>query len=406
MSKGEIMKQPLYDRGYTFRIYPKGDQVLFLERTFGHARKVWNTLLDRNMKQYELSKLGQTDKPKVSPYDLGVQCTALKRELGFEYLNEVSFQALKHSAMNLGHAFKRFFKEKKGYPQFKSKHTSRKSFTLVNASSEPSKYFKIVDGKLYIAKMMDCPIKVKWTNELPSLPSQVTITRDADGKYYASFLCKRSPRMTFGQGVIGVDLGISTLASLSDGTKIENPKYYVKTQKKLRRLQKSLSRKKKGSKNRDKARSKVAKCHSKIVNQRKHYMHCLTRRLVNDNQVIVVEDLHVKGMVRNRKLSKHILDAGMGMFRRFVTYKVQESHWTKLVIVDRFFPSTQLCNACGQLSDVKIVLGVKSWICQNCKTLHDRDTNAGLNLVNHALANSRLWINAPGKVTAIKGAYS
>jgi putative transposase len=390
----------MFKKGFKYRIYPTLEQQVFLEKTFGCCRKVWNTLLAEAVVEHKLFKQDKNVKPSLNSYDFCRKLTKLKNDQYYEYLNEVSSKALQISALSLGNSFQKFFKEKKGYPKFKSKHSNKHSFTLESYETG-AKYFWI-KNKVFTISKCDTPIKVRWHRKLPSCPTQVTISKNASGEYYASFLCEVYPEMTNGTGKVGIDLGIKTLASLSNGEDILNPKHYVKAQKKLAKYQRRLSKKQKGSKNRNKARIKVAKVHQHIANQRQDYLHKLSRSLVNDNQVIVIEDLHVKGMSRNRKLAKHILDAGMGMFRQMLTYKVIESNWCTLLIADRFYPSTQLCSNCGVRPLVKIKLGVTHWTCHSCKTEHGRDTNAAKNLVKLVVDRPELWLNHPGKVLLSK----
>lgn len=395
-----MAKNNPFKKGYKYRIYPTPDQIVFLEKTFGCCRKVWNVLLAEAIEEYQLYHVGKAEKSKVSPFDFSLKLTLLKRREEYSYLNEISSKALQYAAHGLGRAFQTFFKKKSGFPKFKSKHKSRTSFTLESAESY-AKYFWIKDGVFTISKL-ELPIEVIWDRELPSYPTQVTISKDPSGKYFASFLCEYTPEVTNGQGIVGIDLGIKTLATQSNGVLIENPRHYVKAQKRLAFLQRRLAKKLKGSKNRLKARLKVALYHEKIRNQRQHHLHNLTRRLVNENEVIVIEDLNVSGMSKNRHLSKHILDAGFGMFRQMLTYKVLESQWCKLIIADQWYPSTQMCSVCSSLSKTKIDLKQRSWTCGSCNTSHCRDSNASRNLSNIGVSikesYKNVWHELAGKI--------
>lgn len=393
-----LQKTKPFLKGYIYRIYPNKDQREYLDRVFGCCRKVWNTLLDQVKNEYTAYINNQGLRPYVTSFDFVNRVTVLKNKDEYSYLKEISSMILAQAVMPLGNSFQKLFKKQSGYPRYKSKR-ERQSFTLLNSGI--SKNFNIINKKLKIPLLKTC-IDVKWSRELPSEPSRVTVTRTASGDYYASFLCEYTPEPTNGQSIIGIDLGIKTLGTMSNGLKIENPKHYIKSQKRLATLQKRLSKKIKGSKNRDKARLKVAQLHQHISNQRQDYLHKVTRQLVNDNQVIVIEDLNVKGMSKNRHLSKHILDSGMGMFRRFLTYKVIESQWCRLLIADRFYPSTQLCSSCGQRPKEKIKLGVERWTCQFCLTVHDRDENASKNLKLLATHHPDLWIDHPGNIILTK----
>lgn len=395
--------QSILKKGYKFRIYPTPEQVVFLEKTFGCCRKTWNTLLAQAIEEYTSWKLDTTlPKPKISSYDFAKAITLMKTQEEYRYLNEVPSKALALTGHALGQSFQRFFqsKGKLGYPKFKRKNTNKSSFTLESYPTG-AEYFW-VKNKVFTITKLKTPIKISWSRDLPSSPTQVTISKNAAGQYFASFLCDVLPKFTNGQGVIGVDIGIKTLATVSNGTAIRNPKYFIIAQKKLAKYQRRFARKCKGSKNREKARLKVAKCHLKIINQRNEYLHQLTRKLVNDNKVIVIEDLAVKNLSKNSKLSKHIMDAGLSKFRRYLEYKAIESLWCRVLVADRFYPSTQLCSYCGIKPLVKIKLGVSKWTCVSCGTIHGRDDNASINLSHLAIKHPELWMEYPGKVIICK----
>ena len=373
----------LIQRGYKFRIYPTPDQIINLEKTFGCVRLIYNTLLDQSIKEYEqyklikeLNKESLIKRPDVSGFTLAKQITILKQNPDYAFLAEVSSCALKSKAHDLGKAFSNFFKTKKGFPQFKKKH-GLQSFRLNH--DERASYFKVIENKLYLPLRKD-GIKIQLDRSLPSVPSSVTISKSRSGKYFASFLCKVEPRLTNGTGIIGIDLGLKDFIVTSDGIKINNPKFFNKSQQKLKRLQQSLSRKKKGSSNRNKARIKVAKCYEHISNQRNSFLHNLSRQLVNENQVIGIETLTVSNMIRNRKLSKAIQDVSWSTFIRMLVYKAEESSWCKIGYADRFYPSTHICNETRLKLDRKLKLSEREWQCPYCNQLHDRDINAACNI--------------------------
>ena len=371
-------------KGFKFPIYPSEDQKQLLERTFGCCRFVYNKALAEAKYEYNhylaVSKVNPNtllSKPDVSGYGLSAKLPVFKSDLESLWLNEVSSVALQQTMLHLGHAFKTFFRERKGYPAFKKKH-NKQSFSLMKTA------FTLRDGVFRIAKI-DTPIKVVFSRELPSEPSSVTITKTPSGKYYASFTCEYQSRATSGTGTIGIDLGIKDFATLSTSEKISNPKHLIKVQRKLKRLQQALVRKRKGSANRNKARQAVAKLHECVANTRRDFHHQLSRRLVNENQVIGLEKLMVRNMVKNRKLSKHIADAAWKSFTGMVEYKTVESHHCTLVYMDAWYPSSHLCNVTHLRLDRKLSLSERSWDCPHCGQKHDRDVNAALNIRDEAL---------------------
>lgn len=364
-------------KSFKYRIYPNAFQIISLEKTFGCKRFIWNSLLANNIEQMRLYKEGLiTEKPKVSQYSLVNEIMSLK--VIHPWLYEVSAVALQQAAIDLSQSFSYFFKLK-GFPQFKNKR-NRLSFRLVGFG------FNIKSNKLQIGKC-DSLIKVKWHKELPSEPSSVTIIKEPDGKYYASFVCECDPILTNGQKQIGIDLGLKDFCSFSTGEKISNPKFLEKAEKKLKKLQRSLSKKVKGSNNKNKARLKVAKQHSKIKNQRNDFLHKLSRQLVNENQVIAIESLNIKGMKRNSNLSKSISSVSWGRFIELLSYKAYESHWCTIIKIDPWFASTQICSHCQykNTGENKLKLSVRQWNCPQCHTTHDRDTNAAQNILNKGL---------------------
>ena len=242
--------------------------------------------------------------------------------------------------------------------------------------------------QLIIAKC-DTAIKVVYSQELPSAPTSCTITRNPSGQYYVSFTCKYIPKKTSGQGVVGIDLGLTTLATLSTGEKVGNPRHFKRIQQKLRRSQKSLSRKKKGSANYAKAKLQVAELYAYSANCRSDYHHKLSRRLVNENQVIGMEHLVIPNMVKNRKLAKSISDASWGSLGQKLRYKCEESQHTILVKVDTYFPSSHLCHNTGLKLDRKLLLSERRWECPHCGELHDRDLTAAINVHKEALRLSK-----------------
>ena len=368
------IQKPLKKR-YKYRIYPNQTQQESLNKLFGCCRYVFNRLLAENKEAAEKAKIFDDKSFLISPnhFDMCGRITAWKQEENTLWLGEVCAQALQASAGNLAKAYKHAFKNKKGYPQFKSKFGQQ-------TAEFPNQMYQIRDDKLKLGKI-DTPFKVKWDRPLPLKGiTACTIIRTASNQYYASFIVEVEKTQSQGRGVLGIDAGLTDLFTLSDGELIRNPRHYVKTQKKLARLQRSHSKKQKGSKNCEKSRLKVAKCHQHTANQRRDHLHKLSTRLIRENQAIAVENLKVSNMVRNPKLSKHIHDAGWGMFKQMLIQKVQGNEGCKLYLADPYYPSTQLCSCCGKKPELRIKLGVKLWTCLHCLTTHQRDDNAAQNL--------------------------
>ena len=392
-------------KGFKFPIYPTPEQIELLDKTFGCCRKVYNILLDQTSKEYDIhlqnKKLGiPSNAPNVSGYGLVNRLPLLKQDPELHYLKEVSSVALQQSVLHLGAAYQRFFdlikknkdapkpkKKKKprkdgrpdGYPRFKSKHDNRQSFTLMTTA------FSLDENNHLIVAKCDTPIKVVYSKELPSTPTSCTITRNPSGKYHVSFTCKYIPKKTSGTGTVGIDLGLTTLATLSTGEKIGNPRHFKRIEQRLKRLKKSLARKKKGSANYEKARIAQAKLYAYSANCRSDHLHKLSRRLVNENQVIGMEDLVITNMVKNPKLAKSISDAAWGSLGVKLRYKCEESQHAILVKVDTYFPSSHLCHNTGLKLDRKLQLKERRWDCPYCGELHDRDLTAAINIHKEAL---------------------
>ena len=394
-------------KGFKFPIYPTPEQIKLLDQTFGCCRKVYNIVLAETSKEYDIhaenKKLGiPSSPPNVSGYGFVNRLPLLKKDPEFHYLKEVSSVALQQSILHLGDAYKRFFdrikknkatpKPKKkprkdgrpdGYPRFKSKHDNHQSFTLMTSA------FSLDENKHLVIAKCDTPLKVVYSRELPSVPTSCTISRNPSGKYYVSFTCQYTPKKTSGTGTVGIDLGLTTLATLSTGEKIGNPRHFKRIQRKLKRAQQSLSRKKKGSANYAKAKLQVAKLYAYSANCRSDYHHKLSRRLVNENQVIGMEHLVIPNMVKNRKLAKHISDAAWGSLGQKLRYKCEESQHAVLVKVDTYFPSSHLCHNTGLKLDRKLLLSERRWVCPHCGELHDRDLTAAINVHKEALRLSK-----------------
>ena len=366
-------------KGYRFPIYPNETQRTQLEKTFGCCRYVYNRALGESRAAYAtynelLGKgvINPKDRPRTDGYYFATRLPVYKQDEESLWLNEVSSVALQQSMIHLGNAYTRFFRERKGFPRFKKKQGVQ-SFSLMRSA------FTLTGNQLRLAKT-EGAIKIAFSRELPSEPSSLTISRTPTGKYYVSFVCEYFPTKTKGQGVIGLDAGISTLITTSAGEKIENLRATKRHAQKLRRAQQSLSRKQKGSKNRNKARIEVTHIHERIANIRRNHLHQLSRRLVNENQVIGMESLQVANMVKNRHLAKHIQDASWRSLRSMLEYKVRESQHATLVLMDTYYPSSHLCSETGKKLDRKLKLSERRWLCPHCGKRHDRDINAALNI--------------------------
>lgn len=389
--------KPVPSKGFKYRIYPNKEQEYQLSRVFGSCRYIYNRLLHESIEEFKNHKDDPLTHPKpiLSITEYCRKITQWKRVEETAWLKEVSSVPLQQASRHLISAFSRFFKEKKGYPKFKSKRGRQSaSFTVTG--------YRIKDDELRLG-LFDTGIKVKWSRKLPSTPRTCTVSRDPSGKYFVSFICEYNTTREQGTGHIGIDVGITDLAVMSNGEFIKNPKHFLKHQCKLRKLQRRLSKKQKRSKNRNKARIKVAKAYEKISNSRLDHLHQLTNRIVRENQAVAIEQLNVSGMIRNKKLSKHIADAGWRTFRDQLVYKIKETEHGKLVLADPFLPSTQTCSTCLTRPTVKIKLGVTKWTCSRCNSTHQRDLNAAKNLEIYLRSILKNW--KPGVKILLADSY-
>lgn len=356
------------NKSFKYRIYPSIAQQQLLEQTFGCIRYVWNSILNWRSKEYTLNN------NKINYFGSCKKLTELKQTT--PWLQTVSCIPLQQTLRNQDKAFSNFFAKRSKYPTFKKKYNTQ-SAKFLNTG------FKLKNDKLYIAKSKE-PIDIKFSRPIKGTCSSITITKDSSGRYFVSFCCKVDTNsLPVVKKTVGIDLGLTDFVITSDGEKIKPLRSLIKYQTKLAKLQKKLSKKTKGSNNRNKARIKVAKVHAKIADSRKDFLHKLSTKLVNENQVISIEDLNINGMIRNHKLAKSINDASWGEFVRQLEYKAL---WYDRTVVkcSPWYPSTQKCSSCGYVSGKK-PLHIRKWTC-TCGVTHDRDINAAINIKTAGLA--------------------
>ena len=370
-------------KAYKFRIYPTEEQEIFFAKSFGCVRKVYNLMLDDRMKTYEETK---NDPSKKMSFP-----TPAKYKNDFPFLKEVDSLALANAQLNLDKAYKNFFRDKSvGFPRFKSKKNPVQSYTTNNQNGT----IALIDSKFIKVPKLKSLIKIKLHRQPKGIIKSATISRHSSGKYYISLLCKEEIiELPKTNSTIGIDLGIMDFAILSDGQKIDNNKFTSKMEKKLKREQRKLSRralvaKKKGvnlseAKNYQKQKRKVARLHEKVVNQRTDFLNKLSTEIIKNHDIICIEDLNTKGMLRNHKLAKSISDVSWSSFVTKLQYKA-DWYGRKIIKVDKWFPSSQICSECGH-KDGKKSLEIREWTCPICHTRHDRDINASINILNEGL---------------------
>ncbi|WP_445520788.1 RNA-guided endonuclease InsQ/TnpB family protein [Streptomyces sp. NEAU-174] len=364
-------------RAYRYRFYPTDAQAVELSRTFGCVRKVYNMALAARTEAWTLRQ------ERINYNATSAMLTAWKKTEELAFLNDVSSVPLQQTLRHLQAAFTAFFAQRSKYPRFKSRKKSRKSAEYTSSA------FRFRDGKLTLAKMAQ-PLDIVWSRPLPegALPSTVTVSQDAAGRWFVSLLVEDPAvqPLPAGGSAVGIDAGLGHLLTLSTGEKITNPRHERRDRARLARAQRDLARKARGDgANRAKARRKVAKVYARITDRRRDHLHKLTTRLVRENQTLVIEDLTVRNMLSNGKLSRAISDAAWSQFRSMLEYKAAW-YGREVIAVDRWFPSSKLCSVCGTLRG-RLPLGVRTWTC-DCGTTHDRDVNAAKNLLAAGLAVS------------------
>ncbi|MFE5689951.1 RNA-guided endonuclease InsQ/TnpB family protein [Streptomyces sp. NPDC056512] len=364
---------------YAFRLYPEPGQRLALGRAFGCARVVFNDAV-RARKDAHAAGLPYPKAAELSQ----TLITQAKRTLERSWLGEVSSVVLQQSLRDVEAAYRAFFASLKGEhkgarvgaPRFKSRKDSRQSIRF----TANARWSITPGGRLNLPKIGE--VRVKWSRTLPVVPSSVTVIKDSAGRYFASFVIDTDPaadasRMPATEQAIGIDLGLTHFAVLSDGTKIDSPRFLRRAEKKLKKAGRELSRKQKGSKNRAKARLKVARAHAQVADARKEFHHQFSTRLIRENQAIAVEDLSVKGLARTKQ-AKSVHDAGWSQFVTMLDYKATRYGRT-FIKINRFEPTSQVCSTCGHRDGPK-PLHVREWTCPVCGTVHDRDVNAAKNV--------------------------
>ncbi|WP_406488928.1 RNA-guided endonuclease InsQ/TnpB family protein [Streptomyces phaeochromogenes] len=355
-------------RAFKYRFYPTDAQAAELSRTFGCVRKVYNLALEARTRAWQQGE-------RVNYNATSAMLTAWKKSEELAYLSDVSSVPLQQCLRHLQGAFVNFWEKRGKYPRFKCRKKSRRSAEYTSSA------FRYRDGQLTLAKMRE-PLDIRWSRSLPEgmQPSTVTVSQDSAGRWFVSMLCDDPgvKPLAATDTAVGIDAGLDHLLTLSTGEKIANPRHERKDRTRLAKAQRKLANKAEGSANRDKARRKVAKIHARIADRRRDHLHKITTRLVRENQTLVIEDLAVRNMVKNRKLARAISDAAWSEFRSMLEYKARW-YGREVVAVDRWFPSSKLCSNCGSLRD-KMPLNVRTWTC-DCGIVHDRDVNAAKNLL-------------------------
>lgn len=350
------------------RLYPNNQQQEALSQSFGNCRWLWNYCLNLMNATYKETGKG------LSGYQVKKQIPELKKE--YEWLKLTYSQCLQSVCLNLGVAFNNFFERRTGYPSFKSKHGKQ--------SIQYPQNVKRIENCLRLPMIGD--VKAIFHREIEGQIKTVTVSKNCSNQYYASILFEdgnEKPTAETEGKAIGIDLGLTHFAITSDGSKFDNPRWFKRHERNLKLKQQQLSRKQKGSNNRNKSRLKVAKIHNKITRCREDFQHKLSRRIVNENQVIVVENLNVKGMMQNHKLAKAIHQVGWGKFCTMLKYKADQEGKVYQE-VDRFFASSKTCHVCLNKVD-NLDLSIRFWDCNSCKAHHDRDINAAINIRDEGL---------------------
>jgi putative transposase len=377
----------LHHKAYKFRIYPTQEQEILIAKTIGCSRFVYNHFL--NLWNNEYTNTGKG----LSYNSCSAMLPKMKKNEETNWLNEVDSIAIQSSLKNLSDSFSRFFKKQNKRPQFKSKKNSVQSYTTKNVNNN----ITITNRFLKLPKLG--LVKFAKSQELKGRILNATIRKNSSGKFFASILCEEEiSELPKSESAIGIDLGITDFAILSDGQKIDNNKFTSKMEKKLKREQRKLSRrallaKQKGknlfeAKNYQKQKSKVARLHEKVMNQRSDFLNKLSTEIIKNHGIICIEDLNTKGMLRNHKLAKSISDVSWASFVTKLQYKA-DWYGREIIKIDKWFPSSQICSECGH-KDGKKTLEIREWTCSVCHAHHDRDINASINILTEGLRIKQL----------------
>src|SRR6266704_1343608 len=382
------MKQ---QRAYQYRFYPTTEQVQILAHTFGCCRYVYNWALRERTDAY------YTHGERLYYEGTAQRLTLLKKQDETAWLNDVASVPLQQALRHLDRAFRNFFEGHAHYPTFKKKH-GEQAATYVGTA------FKLVGTSLTLAKI-STPLDIHWSRPLPDRCklSTVTVTKDGANRYFVSILVEEDIKpLPVVTKEIGLDLGLKSMVITSDGHTYGNPKFFARDEKKLAKAQRRHAKKQKGSQNRRKAQLKVARIHAKIADRRRDSQHKLSTEIIRENQVVCVESLHVKNMVKNHTLAKAISDVGWGEFVRQLAYKA-EWYGRTLVKIDKWYPSSKRCFDCGHILD-SLTLDIRHWTCPQCGVSHDRDINAAHNILAAGLAVTACGESVrPGAVKAKPG---
>ncbi|MCF8565028.1 transposase [Alicyclobacillus tolerans] len=364
------------NKAFKYRIYPSPEQEILINKTFGCVRFVYNKMLANRKEVYEQFK----DDKEVQKQQKYLLPADFKKE--FEWLKEVDSLALANAQLNLQTAYKNFFRDKSiGFPKFKNKHHDKKSYTTNNQSGT----IRMIDSKtIRLPKLKD--VRIKLHRQLPkgSVIKSATISKTPTGKYYVSVLVQyeadMKPVAPTIETVLGLDYSSKSLFVDSQAKNADYPKFYRKEEANLKRAQRKLSKRKKGGKNWERQRLKVAKLHEKVANQRKDFLHKLSRQIANAYTAVAIEDLNMRGMAQSLNLAKSTNDNGFGMLKTFLGYKLAEQG-KQLVVIDKWFPSSKMCRFCNN-ENKELTLSDRTWTCSHCGAELDRDVNAAINIKN------------------------